>query len=380
MKSMLIGNIPFYFDMQRKPHNPEGIPDAYSFYVCEDDNGVIVQRRSAETEEWLKRAYSFGSNISGLMDAGGIGNDYAQDFKKFILKNQDVRGKRVLDIGCGTGYLLKLLHDCGAVVEGVEPGEYGRIGREKYHLNIRHGFFDYRDYKDKFDIIIFYGVLEHIGDYDAFLSDVRNLLHVDGKIFIGVPDCEGYMQRGDASVFVSVHWNYFTEPALKRVLHSHGMACAMEKAGYGGAIYACCSPSNTVQEATKESYSRFDFDVFSHKVEQGREKVRKLFDDYAGVSIGVYCPGRIINYYENAVKTSNGNIRFFDDDNRFHGLYYPSIPIPMENYDDLQKTPVDIMLIASTTFGDVLKQKCLDAGVRECVLLKELLDENSDNI
>lgn len=90
---------------------------------------------------------------------------------------------------------------------------------------------------------------------------------------------------------MAVHWNYFTERTLKRALYSHGMVCELEKAGYGGAFYACCSTSDTLQENMQESDSRFDLDAFFHKVEQGKEKVRKFLGDCAGMSIGMYCPG-----------------------------------------------------------------------------------------
>ncbi|WP_346280677.1 methyltransferase domain-containing protein [Pseudonocardia sp.] len=43
----------------------------------------------------------------------------------------DVRGRRVLDAGCGTGYLSRLLPDRGAEVVGVEPAraliDYARL-------------------------------------------------------------------------------------------------------------------------------------------------------------------------------------------------------------------------------------------------------------
>ena len=35
----------------------------------------------------------------------------------------DVRGRRVLDAGCGNGYLSRMLADRGALVTGVEPGQ-----------------------------------------------------------------------------------------------------------------------------------------------------------------------------------------------------------------------------------------------------------------
>ena len=184
----------------------------------------------------------------------------------------------MLDIGCGTGYLLKLLHDCGAILEGVDPGDYGRIGREKYHLNIKQGFFDCRDYTKQFDIIIFYGVLEHIAEYNNFLKDVKTLLQKNGKIILSVPDCERYISQGDETVFLAEHWNYFTQSTLQKVLHRHGLYCELEKAGVGGAIYGCCSFSDAVESENKdEVYPRFDIDAFFTRVKQGREKIKNLW-------------------------------------------------------------------------------------------------------
>lgn len=215
MNELDLGEIPFYYNLQNSYHNPDGIPDVCSFTIKQDENGVLVQKYSEKTDEYLRRAYLKGSNISGLMDAEEIGSKYAEDFLKYILKVvSEVKDKHILEIGCGTGYLLYLLQQKGAIVEGVEPGEYSRIGREKYLLDIRQKFFDAGDYDIKYDIIIFYGVLEHISNYEKFLSDVKMILKPEGRIVLSVPDCVEYITAGDVSLFLHEHWNYFTSSTL----------------------------------------------------------------------------------------------------------------------------------------------------------------------
>ena len=376
MKEMKLGEIPFYYNLQTDYHNPCGIPDKHGFIVCEDDIGVCIQKYSEITNNYLNEAYIKGSNISGLMDSDDIGGKYAQDFLKYILDVvDDVSGKNILEIGCGTGYLLHLLQIKGAIVEGIEPGQYARIGREKYSLNIVEGFFSAENYNKKFDIIIFYGVLEHISNYRKFLEDVKSILSDNGKIILSVPNCEPYIQSGDISMFLHEHWNYFTESTLQRVLNSLNIKCLLKKAGYGGAIYADCCVARGKLPVNCD-VKHLDIDIFKKSI----NNVQKFFAVNKDKSIGVYCTVRIINYYNCISKEiKKSQIRFFDDDIRFHKLFFPGIDIQIENYMDLKEKPVDIMLIASLTFSKLIKDKVNEIGIK-CITFKDILYEDCDNI
>lgn len=377
MRELDLGEIPFYYNLQTSCHNPDEIPDVCSFVLNQDENGVLVQRYSERTDLYLRQAYKKGSNISGLMDTEEIGSKYAEDFLAYILEVVgDVKSKQILEIGCGTGYLLYLLQQRGAIVEGVEPGEYSCIGRKKYSLNIKQKFFDVNDYDKKYDIVVFYGVLEHINNYIKFLKDVRNILRPSGRVILSVPDCEEYIKAGDISLFLHEHWNYFTSSTLGGVISSLGMKYSVRKAGYGGAIYAECGVQDV--ESLNHGFERCfdDFDMFHISL----KRMGQFFLANKEFSIGVYCPVRIINYYKLLDLDETYKIRFFDDDERFHGLFFPGIDISIENYADLQRKPVDIMLIASLTFAKTIKDKVNAAGIKRCITLRDILYETSSII
>lgn len=383
MLELSLGEIPFYFNMQPVAENPNGIPDSLPFSLYKnDEDGVVSQKYSHDTEAALVAAYRRGSNISGLMDNFGIGRRYAEDFLKFIEEEvYDFNGKKVLEIGCGTGYLLSLIRDKGGLVSGIEPGEYGKIGREKWGLNIRQSFFDVNDISEKYDIIVFYCVLEHIKNYREFFRDVKSILNTDGRIFCSVPDCQPYFKHGDISVFMHEHYNYFTRHSMKTFLDSMGVQSIIRIAGFGGVIYSSCGmeKDNIANQSSSDEYL-IDLTYLEKKIRSTREKISEFMEKNSNKSIGIYCPIRLINYFAQFPSEVKTKIRFFDDDENFHNLFFPGINVPIENYNQLKCSKVDVMLVASWTFSDSIKNKCESIGIKQCVSIKDLMDEDRDTV
>lgn len=101
----------------------------------------------------------------------------------------DVKGKKILDAGCGTGYLSRKLAKLGAVVTGIEPSEIVKydIEREtKDKLGITYFQKDLSSTEDMvndFDIVVSNMVLMDIPDYKSAIHNcVQSLKH--GGIFV----------------------------------------------------------------------------------------------------------------------------------------------------------------------------------------------------
>jgi hypothetical protein len=139
------GEIPFYFtpiaDWRGNLSLPAKLPFAAGLNIS---TGSPVQKPLAETERALERACSVGSIFSGMMEDVGLGRNYADDFLRFLLGQMSgnwLATANVLEIGCGTGYLLSQLKaHCGSVL-GVEPGGHSRSGSQQQCVTIIHDFF-----------------------------------------------------------------------------------------------------------------------------------------------------------------------------------------------------------------------------------------------
>ncbi len=361
----VVGELPFCFRHLPAPSNaPYGLPDRLSFALEEDGvAGLVRQSFDPRVAAALDEAYRQGSVLSGAMEEQGLGRQYAMDFVRHVQAQvADVRGQRILEIGCGTGYLLSLLHEQGASVVGIEPGPQGGLARERYGVRVVQDFFPSRQVRDLFDVVIAYAVLEHLPDPLAFLRDIRHQLAPRGVAILAVPDCEPYLQGGDLSCLIHEHWSYFTAGSLRRVVEGAGLSAEVVPAGFGGCLYCVARPDGAASGFSQpgprgqlSTYRRHSFHVLQRLEAVLRGALER------GQDVGFYAAGRMLNALALLGEPVTGmpGIRFFDDNDRLHRMYYPGWPIPIENGADYERRPPDLTIIASRSFGQQIRTRLL---------------------
>jgi len=100
--------------------------------------------------------------------------------------------KRFLDAGCGTGttsfFLAKL--GLGGMAVDFFPesiSEASRLLAPFPSIEVRQADINSIESQGNFDIVIFWEVLEHIGDDAAALENIRGNLKMDGHLILSVP-------------------------------------------------------------------------------------------------------------------------------------------------------------------------------------------------
>ncbi len=120
---------------------------------------------------------------------GSQGNDFRNRNLHELVASM-VAGTSVLDIGCGSGHLLRLLRDRGKDVVGLEPSAALVELAQALHgpLEIEHGApEDIESWPERFDTITIIDVLEHIKDDVLQLRRMKSLLKPRGRLIVVVP-------------------------------------------------------------------------------------------------------------------------------------------------------------------------------------------------
>jgi len=92
------------------------------------------------------------------------------------LSEQDVRGVRVLDVGCGDRPYERLLHGASEIVGFDVPGNP--------HADL-HGTIDAIPVEDaSFDVVLCLQVLEHVPDPAAAVRELRRVVKTGGRVLL----------------------------------------------------------------------------------------------------------------------------------------------------------------------------------------------------
>ncbi len=142
---------------------------------------------------------------------------------KLILKliKNEIKQKRILDIGCGDGILSYLLTKNGGRVIGIDSSEEAiKFAKEKCrdlkNIDFLKGSAYRLPFEDRsFDYIISSEVIEHLKYPEKMLSEVKRVWSKQGKIIISTPI------RFTEIPLDKMHYQEFFEDEFKKLLEKY---------------------------------------------------------------------------------------------------------------------------------------------------------------
>jgi len=140
--------------------------------------------------------------------------------KKFLKVHKNFpKGTKVLEIGCGTGDLLAKLKHRGCKVWGVDIDPVA-INFIKKHFKLENAYamsgdeFFRLPNLPKFDIVIFFELIEHLDNPLEFVQNISKLLKDDGMIVLSTPSRERVLPNLLECDFPPHHLIRWNEEAL----------------------------------------------------------------------------------------------------------------------------------------------------------------------
>ena len=133
-----------------------------------------------------------------------------------VIKQISWKSKKVLDVGCGTGFFAYRAVKKGSQVLGIDYSiEAIEIAKSQYsHPNLEFKNIDVSKIKEKFDVIVSNGTLEHMDEPLKTLKLFKKCLNPKGCIIITSPNWtnpRGYM--------LLTLWYLFKAPITLADLH-----------------------------------------------------------------------------------------------------------------------------------------------------------------
>lgn len=143
------------------------------------------------------------------------------------------RRGRLLDIGCGKGFFLKLAESNNWRVSGIDISSSAvKYGREKLGLNIEKcELKDARFPKDCFDVVTLFNVLDQLYNPADTLKEIYHIIKPGGLILLRVANIDFHLFvhriynifRGSSSKEPTVfHLYMFSRLSLTRILEKEG--------------------------------------------------------------------------------------------------------------------------------------------------------------
>jgi methionine biosynthesis protein MetW len=145
-------------------------------------------------------------------------------------------GSRVLDVGCGTGSVSRVIADTRhAKIIGIEPDSWRAAVARARGLDVCQELFTPAIVQrlEPFDVVVFADVLEHVADPGNFLQLAHCALLPGGRVIASVPNVAHWSVRLDllrgrfdyqpAGIRDATHLRWFTAKTVRFLFESNAL-------------------------------------------------------------------------------------------------------------------------------------------------------------
>lgn len=182
---------------------------------------------------------------------------------------------RMLDVGCGTGWILEEMRDNGWEVYGIEISLQAVQVCKDRGLNVHAGtLFDANMPDNFFDYVRLNHSFEHMARPNETLQKIREILKPNGKVLIGIPNEDSFNSRCFGRYWwyrgVPVHPFTYSTNNIQLLLRRNGFS--IEKVNftsdYSGILGSgqICLNRNTSQNSTGALISNPIFQIITQRM------------------------------------------------------------------------------------------------------------------
>lgn len=294
--------------------------------------------------------------------------EYAQALAARLIETYQLRGKEIIEIGCGKGDFLSMLCEAGGNTGlGVDPSCDEATEGETPSASISF----VRDFSSSTiafrsaDLICCRHTLEHIRDPRAFLLSVRRAMHhrMGTAVFFEVPNALFILRDLSIWDIIYEHCSYFSAASLTRIFEKTGFAVRKVYPAFRGqflSLEAFPRPTTHRENVNSDDQVASLAQLVLAFGENYRNKVRTWNDRLrrwqgTGTRLVLWGAGSKGTTFLNCVEAS-GQIEYVVDINpRKHGMYVAGTGQQIISPDVLPAYRPDVVLVMNPNYREEIR-------------------------
>jgi len=178
----------------------------------------------------------------------------------FLNRNRIGQGKKILDYGCGSGFLVGKLQESGLDAYGVDISKEAislGVSRGIKNLSIASGIeLDFAD--NFFDAVLALDVVEHIEDDKAAIKELGRLVRPGGYLILTVP---AYQWMWGIQDEVAHHYRRYSMKSILDLIKTRLDLTVTRKSHFNTFLFFPAAAVRIVSKLFKSKNRESDFDI-----------------------------------------------------------------------------------------------------------------------
>jgi len=364
---------------ENMPKAAQFLPDAESL---ESDKGVDLEVCQCSGCGLVQLSNEPVAYYKEVIRAAAVSEEMT-DFRKKqfggFVRKYSLKGKKVIEIGCGLGEYLSIMQQCGAKAYGLEHLEESVRQCVTNGLRVSKGFVNNtlcRLNDAPFDAFFILNFLEHLPDPNSTLGGIYNNLTDNAVGLVEVPNFDMILRSKLFSEFIGDHLFYFTRETLMATLKQNGFEIIDCNEAWHDYIISAVVKKNPSKFSRQSSGSRgvsgkLDISHFYKHQAQLKNEIEEYIHRFKNKKVAIWGAGHQALAIISLINLA-GKIKYVVDSAPFkQGKYTPATHIPIVSPAVLDSDPVDAVIVMAASYSDeiarIIRQK-FDGNIKISIL------------
>lgn len=267
-----------------------------------------------------------------------------RQFSDWLVK-YNLKGRKVLEVGCGQGEYLAILMDAGADAFGIEHKAESVQACRAQGLRVEQLFLNTPTSvlnNGPFDAFVILNFLEHIPQAHMTLRSIAAHLREGAIGMVEVPNLDMIVEKRMFAEFIPDHIYYFTRKSLINLLESNGFDVLD------------CEPvwHNYVLSATVQKRKLMDLSVLRHCQLSLKQSFHAFLSQFEDQKVAVWGAGHQALALLSLMDIAS-HIRFVVDSAPFkQGKFTPATHRPIVSPEVLTSSDVQAIIVLAASYSD----------------------------